>query len=319
VYSDKDLGKIHSIDGYQLTSGQKKVNQCNIYSAFPVKEVRSDVMNSALKTDLKAWLRKYSTPQQQRNHPFEQFERPVPAFEILKNELKDFLTDFGISMHTKTNPDGNLSVSHYMTLLQKLTATLNCDIITFYFRLPDNYDFNLDDQHTKRSGSQKGYKEWLLQEAGGDTRVHQIVINEACRMVNKDIPDIFAYINSTTGTYKPIEYELVDSQQKHHQVFQIEDADVQKQEKLKAIRDANKAQRANLTKQQIADKVWKYRYIPPKLDLFERNVTNDDVIKFRPLTRMAPYKRNVFNQRPSEEYILPDYVSPYSKKIKSNS
>jgi hypothetical protein len=59
VYSDRGLGKIHSIDGYQLTSGQKKVNQRNIYSAFTVKETRSDVMNSAFKTDIKAWLQKY--------------------------------------------------------------------------------------------------------------------------------------------------------------------------------------------------------------------------------------------------------------------
>jgi hypothetical protein len=82
VYSDRDLGKIYSIDGYHLTSGQKKVNQRNICSAFPIKEVRSEVLNLKLKTDLKAWLRKYQTPQQQRNHPFEQFERPVPAFEV---------------------------------------------------------------------------------------------------------------------------------------------------------------------------------------------------------------------------------------------
>jgi hypothetical protein len=134
VYSDRDLR-------YQLTSGQKKVNQRNIYSAFPIKEVRSDVMNSVLKTDLKAWLRKYPTPQQQRNHPFETFERPVPPFEILKNEMKNFLTEFGISMHTKT--------FLIMTLLQKLTATLNRDTMISYFRLPDDYDFNLDDQHTK--------------------------------------------------------------------------------------------------------------------------------------------------------------------------
>jgi hypothetical protein len=53
VYSDRNLGKIYSIDGYQLTSGQKKVNQHNIYSAFPIKEVRLDVMNSKLKNDLK--------------------------------------------------------------------------------------------------------------------------------------------------------------------------------------------------------------------------------------------------------------------------
>jgi prophage antirepressor-like protein len=54
----------------------------------------------------------------------------------------------------------------------------------------------------------------LLQEASGDTRVHQIVINEAFWLVNKDIPDIFDYINSTTSIYKPIQYELVDAHQK---------------------------------------------------------------------------------------------------------
>jgi hypothetical protein len=136
-----------------------------------------------------------------------------------------------------------------MTLLQKLTVTLNQDIMISYFHLPDGYDFSLDDQHTKRAGSQKEYKEWLLQETLGAPRVHQIVVNEAFRLINKDILDIFQYINSTTGSYHPIHYELVDSQQKGHQIFQILDVDVQKQEKLKAIRETNKAQRENLTKQ----------------------------------------------------------------------
>jgi hypothetical protein len=88
VYSDKNLGKNYSIDGYQLTSGQKKVNQRNVYSAFPVREVRSDVMNSKYKSDLKAWLRKYPLPAQQRKNPFENFEREQSAFEILKDEIK---------------------------------------------------------------------------------------------------------------------------------------------------------------------------------------------------------------------------------------
>jgi hypothetical protein len=76
--------------------------------------------------------------------------------------MKGFLAEYGISMLTKLNLQGNLSVSHYMTLLQKLTSTLNLDIMISYFRVPEDYDFNLDDQHTKRAASQKGYKEWLL-------------------------------------------------------------------------------------------------------------------------------------------------------------
>jgi hypothetical protein len=63
--------------------------------------------------------------------------------------------------------------------------------MTFYFHLPENYDFNLDGQHTKRTCSQKGYKELLLQESGGDTIIHQIVFNETYRLINRDIPDIF--------------------------------------------------------------------------------------------------------------------------------
>jgi hypothetical protein len=153
VYSDRDLGKIYSIDGYQLTSRQKKVNQRNIHSAFPIKEVRSDVMNLKFKTDLKAWLTKYPTPQQQRNHPFEIFVRSVPPFEILKDELNDFFLEYGILMYIKANAAGNLSVSNYITLIQKLTAALNWGIMIQYFRVPEDYDFNLDDQHTKKAGS----------------------------------------------------------------------------------------------------------------------------------------------------------------------
>jgi hypothetical protein len=246
VYSDRELGKIYSIDGYQLTSGQKKVNQRNIYSAFPVKEVRSDVMNSALKTDLKAWLRKYPTPQQQRKHPFTEFERQKSAFEILKNEIKDFLAEYNISMHTKTNQQGNLSVSHYMTFFQKLTSALNRDIMISYFRLPENYDFNIDEQSVKKASSQKQYKAWLTQETGEAGRVRQLVLNDTYRLVNQDIPDIFEYVNSTTGTYKPIAYELTNGLQKDHKVFNIVDKDVEKQQRLKQIRDANKNKRAGV-------------------------------------------------------------------------
>jgi hypothetical protein len=143
--------------------------------------------------------------------------------------MKDFIAEYNISMDTKTNQQGNLSVSHYMTLLQKLTSTLNRDIMISYFRLPPNYDFNIDELSVKKASSQRGYKEWLIQESGGAGRVHQLVLGETYRLINRDIPDIFDYINSTTGTYKPIAYELVNGQQKGHNVFSIVDQDVQKQ------------------------------------------------------------------------------------------
>jgi hypothetical protein len=124
------------------------------------------------------------------------------------------LEEYGISMYTNANPNGNLSVSHYMTLLQKLTSTLNKNLMIQYFRVPEEYDFNLDDQHTKRSCRQKGYKEWLLQEYQDAPRVYQIVPYEAYQMINRDIPDTFPYINYTTGEYNPIDFVLVDSVEK---------------------------------------------------------------------------------------------------------
>jgi hypothetical protein len=199
-----------------------------------------------------------------------------------------------------------------MTLLQKLTATLNRDIMISCFRVPEDYDFNL------MINTQKGLvvKKDIRNESCGKIRVHQLVIDEIYRLIKRDIPDIFAYINSTTGTYHPIQAQLVNSPQKSHDVFQVVDADVNKQEKLKQIRDTNKGQRVNLTKKNVADNVWKYRYIPPGLEtnLLEKNTGADDVIKFRPLTRVDPYKRKEFNQRSPEDYILPSYVLPYSKK-----
>jgi hypothetical protein len=56
VYSDRKLGKIYSINGYQL------ISECNIHSVFPVREVRSDVKNLKYKIDFKVWLRKYPIP-----------------------------------------------------------------------------------------------------------------------------------------------------------------------------------------------------------------------------------------------------------------
>jgi hypothetical protein len=206
----------------------------------------------------------------------------------LKEEIKAMLEEYGISMYTNANPDGNLTVSHYMTLLQKLTSTINHDLMVIYFRVPDNYDFNLDEQHTKRQGSQKGYKESLLQEYQGGTRLHGIIAQEAYQMIKKDIPDIFKYINASNGGYNPIESVLVDSKDKGHKVLHVTDKDVTKQAKLKEVRQRGKTQRATLTKKQIGDKVWKYRYLPPSLDsnFFERNVDADEVTKFRPLTRV---------------------------------
>jgi hypothetical protein len=155
VYDDFKAGKIRSIDGYSITSGQKKVNQRNIYSAFPIKEVWSDVMNSGLKTDLKAWMRKYPTPKEQQKHPFEEFTLEKGAFEHVKNTIKLLLEEMGLTMYTQTEPTG--------TLKCHITWTVNKDLMTIYFNLSPTHNFKIDIKNTRLRNNQKEYNRYLLQ------------------------------------------------------------------------------------------------------------------------------------------------------------
>jgi peroxiredoxin family protein len=101
-------------------------------------------MNSKFKSDLKAWLRKYTTPKEQQKHPLEEFTREKGAFANVKEAVKLFLTNYGLVMFTQAQQSGNLTVSHYMTLLQKLISIINKDLMIAYFNLFINYNFKVD-------------------------------------------------------------------------------------------------------------------------------------------------------------------------------
>jgi hypothetical protein len=106
-------------------------------------------MNSKLKTDLKAWLRKYPTLREQQKHPFEEFTREKGTFENVKTIVKRLLMNYGLTMYTQAQKTGNLTVSHYMTLLQKLTSIINKDLMITNFNLPPNYNFKVDVKNTR--------------------------------------------------------------------------------------------------------------------------------------------------------------------------
>jgi hypothetical protein len=74
-------------------------------------------------------VEKISITSATKKNPFENFVRDQSAFEILKDEVKTFLTEYNVSMYTKDNQQGNLTVSHCMTFLQKLTSVLNLDLM----------------------------------------------------------------------------------------------------------------------------------------------------------------------------------------------
>jgi hypothetical protein len=102
------------------------------------KSSGSLAMNSQHKSDLKAWLRKYPTQNEQSKHPFEKFERDQSAFDLIKEDVKSVLGAFCLSMFSTVPSTGNLTVAHYMTILQKLTSEINNSLMRFLlnFQIP---------------------------------------------------------------------------------------------------------------------------------------------------------------------------------------
>jgi hypothetical protein len=123
----------------------------------------------------------------------------------------------------------------------------------------------------KKPASQKEFKEFVIEDMGNDQTPVTAYINNNAYRLTKDIIDIFAYINTVAGV-NVITHKNATKTGVPHPVFNIEDTDLQKQKQIKQIRAANKA--LDLSKAEVANKVWKCRYIPPALEsnYFERNL-----------------------------------------------
>jgi hypothetical protein len=201
-----------------------------------------------------------------------------------------------------------------MTLLKKLTAVLNQDLMRECFNLRENYDFVLDPQSKKKKTAQKEYKQFLTREVRNN-RIYatQYLINNAYRIINKDIPDIFDHINKTAG-YSHISYKAANMTGKSHPVFDIVDGDFLKQQQIKELRATNKAASSGYSKKDITNKVWKYRYLPPALEseYFERNTGgNKELTKIRQVEIIPPYTRGKYTKLPPTNNVGPNFQSPY--------
>jgi hypothetical protein len=101
---------------------------------------------------------------------------------------------------------------------------------------------------------------------------------------------------------------------KIHLAFEITDAEVLKQEKIKAIHAVNKGKVGGFTKKVVTDRIWKYRYLPASLEsgYFERNVGDDkELTEIRQIEPVPPYKRSEYNQLPSQTFTAPSFQSLY--------
>jgi hypothetical protein len=185
------------------------------------------------------------------------------AFEIVKEAMKNTLNTYGLVMNKQANA-GNLTVSHFMTILRKLTSFINKDLMIEYFNLDNNYDFRLDLKQTRTASSKKKFKAYISKiNQSGQTYALQFINANIEQIVKVDIPSIFDYINKVFG-YITIAYNkdtyFTQNSQTGLWSFHITDNDLTKQQQIKQIRNGAKAGRGALSKEDIAKKVWKYRY-----------------------------------------------------------
>jgi hypothetical protein len=271
VFSNKGLKKIKAIDGFEVIPGAKKENKRIEYSTFPDGEVRADVMNSKYRSDLKAWLRKYPTPEEQAKHPFDKFERPVSAFEIMKREVAYLLSLLNLTMNSSKNPEGTLTVSHCMTILQKLSSLLLRELTIQQFRLPSDYDFDIDEQGVKSKNALAILKNWMIQRGKNTefqtTNTTEFLAANKKKIYVQDIPEIVNYINGVAGDeviiIKPIQ-KTVSGGRGSNDAYDVEDKDLEVQTAKRAARAAAKEGRSELTKDAIYGMRAMSRTAPPK-------------------------------------------------------
>jgi hypothetical protein len=176
VYSDKDFNRIKSVDGYSIVPRTKKESLRARYIAFPTKEARAEAMNSLDKKYLKAYFRKHPDPAVWSKFPYEDFVQDystnVSAFNQVKHEIKASYLDndaggVGLTMYSKDkNPDGVLTLTHYMTLLQKLSSFVMNMLYVVFFEVKPDYDLYADPYKLKNKTRMKQLQD-MLQEPYG--------------------------------------------------------------------------------------------------------------------------------------------------------
>jgi hypothetical protein len=222
----------------------------------------------------------------------------VGAFENVKVELKRLLCLYGLLMYTQAQKNGNLTVSHYMTTLQKLTLIINKDSMIEYFKLPPNYNFKVDVKNTRLRNNQNDYNKYILQKnTDGDNKIVHYIHNITNQLVKGDIPNIFKYITDISGydtiLFDPNNLVAKDTTDNLFK-FVIRDNDLQKQQQIKEMRNAAKQKRGGFSKEDVAKRIWQYQYLPPdpRSGFFERNT--NEATKFREIKSVPEFTRYPF-------------------------
>jgi hypothetical protein len=178
TFSDTKHGKIKAIDGYELMPRATKEVSRSFYSTFPKPEDRQRI-DDKTRRQLRAWYRKYPTPDEQISHPFDKFTPELSPYQIIRDAVMALLEGFNIKIKSKNNSDGIISAKHYMSLVQKLTGILHSFALLKIYNLSNDYDFKTDPQGIKTKRVRKHTTKILLNiEGNGKSYIDNLLNNK---------------------------------------------------------------------------------------------------------------------------------------------
>lgn len=124
VYSDFPNKRIKAVDGFMTVPRGKKEALRAQYDIYPTRELRRDNMSKPEeRKKLKAYFRKHPNPKTWDAFPYDKFELPETMFNKIKRVLiAPDLQKAGFTINSSKNPDGSLTVAHYMTIIQKIMS-----------------------------------------------------------------------------------------------------------------------------------------------------------------------------------------------------
>jgi hypothetical protein len=144
VYDDYDNKRIKAIDGYMIAPRNKKEALRAEYDLYPTRELRQANMKEDKKR-LKQYFRKYPNPALWGTHKFSEFEVKESLFNRLRDKyIKENLNLAGFTINRKDRR-GNLTVAHYMTIIQKIMSrVMDIAYLVVFPALPPKYPFKED-------------------------------------------------------------------------------------------------------------------------------------------------------------------------------
>jgi hypothetical protein len=188
TYADRAKGKIKAIDGYELVPRKTKEINRAFYSQFPSAEDRKKI-DAREKRTLRAWYRKYPTQELQQQHPFETFVPELNPHQIIRDVLIAALNVWGIGVYSAKNERGQLAVTHFMPMVQKMATKLYNNILLRIYSLPGSYNFEIDSRGVKTKRARKNTVRVLTaRDASNKTFIERYITTNALRIYSTDLP-----------------------------------------------------------------------------------------------------------------------------------